>query len=49
MVLDKRGGKWGGKVEGIREGGRGKREGERESPCEYVIRSSSFARNRAVE
>lgn len=45
-MLDKRGGKWGGKVEGIREGGR---ERERESPCEYVIRSSSFARNRAVE
>lgn len=40
LVLDKRGGKGG--VEGIR--GR-----ERESPCEYVIRSSSFARNRAVE
>lgn len=46
LVLDKRGGKGGGKVEGIRA-----REGEREreSPCEYVIRSSSFARNRAVE
>lgn len=40
LVLDKRGGKGGGKVEGERE---------RESPCEYVIRSSSFARNRAVE
>lgn len=45
LVLDKRGGKGGGKVEGMRE----ERERERESPCEYVIRSSSFARNRAVE
>lgn len=41
-MLDK-GEEKGGKVEGAC------RERVRESPCEYVIRSSSFARNRAVE